>query len=705
MFSRRRLLTALGWSNLLGPAAASASQRDVSTDIAQAATSGGGPALTRQSETPEAQDSSVAAIANLFSLKRYAGKADMALVAGYFAPGDGGGGAFFWKNGDITPEDGGMAIASDSRGTQGRWRRADVAGAVNVRWFGARGDGKSDDSMAFTQALAAALSRGQDAAVAVPAGVYVLRARGLRQQGGNVNWIGQPGASVVLDANAYFLTCDGYIGSTHVANLGFRGGKGAFRYTNTDKNVSGNHVFTDCEFLNYTECAIGNNSADQPYLKVSRCIFKSAPNARAIGVAWGGNLDRLSIANCAFLLNAYHLKIGPRLSGDASITDNDFISFAAGVRVADIWIVPNTASVNAGVGLVISRNKFGNENMKPDNIRMLIANEEDAPNADRLTRRHATQWADAKAFVEGVLITENRISGVSGSSAPFLRSHVGAVSRFIIRDNLFDGGSYQRFIEFADAEGAARSNYATNNWLVDLAPAPPGVPAFPLGFANRPLTIGAPSRANGSLAESELLHPSGGDDAGFLPLATMTNPANVATADGRLVDFEHDAHFRFDTAKGSISLPLASVVAGRMAWIELVAKAAPEFGPQIVFKVTHPASGAVATVHFGAIGPAWTTLRAPFMFPDTAPANGWTLQLMSGGLISAQGGDVFIRHLHVYHSRQAMNAGSLRTLGNGRWDGGHMILGQYHLWVDDAGKLRMAGAAPTSDRDGRPIGG
>jgi hypothetical protein len=36
---------------------------------------------------------------------------------------------------------------------------------------------------------------------------------------------------------------------------------------------------------------------------------------------------------------------------------------------------------------------------------------------------------------------------------------------------------------------------------------------------------------------------------------------------------------------------------------------------------------------------------------------------------------------------------------DGTWNGGTIRLGNYYLWVDGSGKLRMKSGAPTSDTD------
>lgn len=49
------------------------------------------------------------------------------------------------------------------------------------------------------------------------------------------------------------------------------------------------------------------------------------------------------------------------------------------------------------------------------------------------------------------------------------------------------------------------------------------------------------------------------------------------------------------------------------------------------------------------------------------------------------------------------NATDLRA-GDGTWNGSHLMMGAYHLWVDATGDLRIKSSAPTSDTDGTVVG-
>lgn len=72
------------------------------------------------------------------------------LVNGYADHADGGGGIFCYKPSSTAADDGGTVIKPTSG--SGRWHRS-FSGPLNVRWFGAKGDGKQDDAPAIQRAV------------------------------------------------------------------------------------------------------------------------------------------------------------------------------------------------------------------------------------------------------------------------------------------------------------------------------------------------------------------------------------------------------------------------------------------------------------------------------------------------------------------------------------------------------------------------
>lgn len=91
------------------------------------------------------------------------------LVKGYYTAGDGGGGMFYWEKSSRAIENGGTAFRNDA-GSKGRFVRICDAETLNVRWFGAKGDGQNDDTQAFVEALKLLPNVG--GTIIVPNGTY-----------------------------------------------------------------------------------------------------------------------------------------------------------------------------------------------------------------------------------------------------------------------------------------------------------------------------------------------------------------------------------------------------------------------------------------------------------------------------------------------------------------------------------------------------
>ncbi len=79
-----------------------------------------------------------------------------AVMSGYHADGDGGGGAFYWDATSTATDDGGTVVKPASVGGAGRWLRLFDGGKHNAKWFGAKGDGSTHPLSDFFGSLGAA---------------------------------------------------------------------------------------------------------------------------------------------------------------------------------------------------------------------------------------------------------------------------------------------------------------------------------------------------------------------------------------------------------------------------------------------------------------------------------------------------------------------------------------------------------------------
>lgn len=97
---------------------------------------------------------------------------DMVELTGYYAPGDGGGGEFYWDPLSSLTDNNGTVIKPNSvlPTNPGRWLRV-FQEPVNVQWFGAKGDGSTDDTSSISGAITAA---GSGELVFVPGLTYII---------------------------------------------------------------------------------------------------------------------------------------------------------------------------------------------------------------------------------------------------------------------------------------------------------------------------------------------------------------------------------------------------------------------------------------------------------------------------------------------------------------------------------------------------
>jgi hypothetical protein len=131
-----------------------------------------------------------------------------AIVLGHYTTNDGGGGLYIYNPASTAADNGGTIIAPAVG--LGRWLLS-YSGPVNVRWFGAKGDGLSNDTTPVTaayKALAASSPRG--GVLYFPPGTYLFN---LALAGGaNVNIQGEPGSTTFRSwtPSGYVLTLTGY---------------------------------------------------------------------------------------------------------------------------------------------------------------------------------------------------------------------------------------------------------------------------------------------------------------------------------------------------------------------------------------------------------------------------------------------------------------------------------------------------------------
>ena len=606
---------------------------------------------------------------------------------------------------------------------------------INVLDYGADPTGSTNSTAAIEAAIAYSVSTvvydnnrqmswaGTQSPVYFPPGTYVYSGTGVVQSGNvNVLLIATPNtATIKTTSNVYFLTANDIVINTCVKGIHFQGGKGAIKYTNTGTNVTGDHVFEDCYFDGYTECAVGNNSSDMPYFKFSRCMFLGDVAGGTIGIAIGGYIDSSTIIDCSFLRNKYNLKIGPKISGNVNIIGCDFVPFTSGIRTADIWFVPNSTDAfggNSGQGTTIEWCKFGNENMLATDNRILVALEDTSVGTDRLNHPHSTTWNDTTAYFTGLTIRKNRLSAIADTTVGFIKSYINNIATLRFYDNEIGRANYSFLCEFT-SQAADEDGYVMKNWLVQLDNMFTGNQiAFTFGLTNNGQSHALALDYQGLIQgtdEALLTHTSLSDDASYLSLAKFVGYSDISVAGGASKTAINDiygtaraAEITVTSAMGGSSAfgALASTVEnGQITWLEFDCKrAAANSVTHISVDVVNYSTGMTAVKRTVLLQNAWRTVRIPFLFPNTTSAGTWNVRFRAFDYTATTAINFDIGRIYIYHAHQPMNGNQISTIGTGTWDGEHMVMGTYHLWVSASGKLYIKNGIPSSDTDGTVVG-
>jgi hypothetical protein len=279
------------------------------------------------------------------------------IVDGYYAKGDDGGGLFFWNALSVATDDGGSVINPTGHVGAGRWIRVMAGFKYSVKWWGATGDGVTDDRPYCQNAIAYAIATAQTITTTgngassflgiaspeiwFPKGVYCM--------GRASPTPGTPGYNDGLEVSG-FLTVSGEgdntilcplpsVGNTHAlvrsgnsgnvfqdiqffngyvavalygqsANFGIigspAGGEGNSNFFNRCRFTTqrGLSVWQDCSPVTFP----ANNRAIQQLTVFNDCIFDSIPTA-----VWGC-FDGLAYNNCNFVWDQSN--ITPETSSD-----------------------------------------------------------------------------------------------------------------------------------------------------------------------------------------------------------------------------------------------------------------------------------------------------------------------------------------------------------------------------------------------------
>jgi len=315
---------------------------------------------------------------------------------------------------------------------------------IDVKAYGAKGNGKADDTAAIDAAFAAT---GGVKTLFFPSGSYIYKGLGLDGQSIRIVGSGWQNTHIFLNAGAYFVDSNQTWYTMYVNGIDVRGGAGAIRNRSTATSQNQLTATVDhCRFYGYTGTAISDNSADHAYWEITNNTFYPSNSTTSIGVALSGDVSGTLIANNHFLEFRVAIKIP---SFVLSIRDNDFLHFSAGSDRHAIWVVartPNGGGWYQDSVIEAEHNRFGNEYLNATSDNEILVAAEDTTNTytgDRL-------WSTSATTLWGAInLHDSYVNGTGGAPVtPFLYSYSSRIAGTNISNLHVDGTNPSYIIQY-----------------------------------------------------------------------------------------------------------------------------------------------------------------------------------------------------------------------------------------------------------------
>ena len=270
--------------------------------------------------------SKVKTIDTIADLKSISNPPPTVWVSGYYTKGDGafGSNIFEWESASTDADNGGTIIKLGSVVT-GRYKLR-YSGAVSVKWFGAKGDGVTDDTVAIQNAI------GTNINVYVPEGEFLITSTLNMTAPGLNSLVGESKSKSKLVRDGDFVTLS--VGSSgnsrrmYVANLWFNiyGASPAvsidfFLYSTIERI----HIQYDVLPTTVSDESIGIEIRNSWHTIISEIstelgtAFRAEETQNSIGIAYTYNTSGIVTQNCTFgdVRKAFVIRTSP-LAGEAA---------------------------------------------------------------------------------------------------------------------------------------------------------------------------------------------------------------------------------------------------------------------------------------------------------------------------------------------------------------------------------------------------
>lgn len=281
-------------------------------------------------------------LANIAALRAFststAGMADVVNVVGYYsssitAEPDGGGGIFVYNSSDTTSSDNSGTIIVDALGR--RWYRQ-ASGAVRPEWFGAVGDGVTDDTAALqatldSDAVSFAFNAGDTYLISdslLPASGSVLVGNGATIKCPSAGW------DTSGDGTHYGFFTLKNVSDIRISGFHFYGTKSAADITHTPKFIAcftANRIWIEGNYFENKdfEGIWPNSSSANGYFHICNNTFYDVAVASGLPAIQAQFHDSVVSGN---ILNTVGIAIG--VNGDNNVISNNSINTFVGYGIA-----------------------------------------------------------------------------------------------------------------------------------------------------------------------------------------------------------------------------------------------------------------------------------------------------------------------------------------------------------------------------------
>lgn len=476
----------------------------------------------------------------------------------------------------------------------------------------------------------------------------------------NVRGAGAALTRITNTGTGYLFDVD-YINWLKISDLHCYGGKGLLRQSSAVANVTGFVTIEDNWITGYSECGVGFNATDKPYVRIFRNQFHGEGGVDTIGVCTPKAMGGDGIAWNDFTRNKYHVKVRDGGGSGLFVRNNDFLRIAdqSGLTTPchDVWIVPRSS--NSTSSLILQSNKFGNENLGTTDYRILIA-DEDAIGSDALSKHHVE--TDSTGYACDLEITNNMFVGNAGWTKSYVNTFCPNTS-LLFKDNILNGTLPSVILSF-DCTAPIEANVFNRNSVISLAGSRAMIGAV-LPLLSNVYGVGSvidPLSYSAGQTDWPTHWTGGGRNINYAKILTGDNVVTSGSVSdcsrSGVTDSMGGANaveLTYTDSAGYLYLPFAAgaIVIGRQAWFEcdlLVGASNPLAAVELRLAVTTVGDSFVRRII--KVPSAWTRVRIPFVPRQAASMR---LLVYPSGFSSGVTETVKIGRVSVYHGTEPEN--------------------------------------------------